>query len=385
MRIHREAYDSLAMEEFALAHRPHALLKPILPAIDGLNNLASYARLGCTVERWFSPVARSANSTHYRLATYSLVALARLHGVRIPFPADLPANDFSPVAGWMAERCREGMPPVVISYASPAVRAAAAAAAQGLAINGALFLVGGETLTDSKRRMIESAGARVFTRYSITEFGAVGHACQQMNSSDSVHLFSDSIAVVSHRRRAPLSGAWVDSVLFTSLLPYAPHVLINGEMDDSGEVGEASCECAYARLGLIRVLRNISSFGKLTGHGVTLVGTDIVRILEEVLPVRFGGYATDYQLVEADRGGQTNLTLRVSRSVPLASLDEVRDCFLRQLRQYVGGEIASRLWLDAGAMEVLHEDPIATARGKILPLHLLGGGSHSSSMAANES
>jgi hypothetical protein len=112
----------------------------------------------------------------------------------------------------------------------------------------------------------------------------------------------------------------------------------------------------------------------LTGHGMTLVGTDIVRILEEVLPGKFGGSATDYQLVEGEASDQTKLTLRVSRRVELASLEDVKGCFLQELRVYFGGETASRLLRDAGAMEVLHEDPIATGRGKVLSLHLLGSG-----------
>lgn len=372
-RIHVEAHHRLAMREFGLAGRHYVQLKPILPASDGLLNLVSFTRLGCPVDRWFSPVARSLESAHYRLATDGLVALARLWGLRIPFPVDLPANDFSPVACWIAERQREGLECTLNSYASPAVRVAAAAE-KGLDISGALFLVGGETLTDSKRRVIESAGAAVFPRYSISEIGGIGHACRQMTRGDCVHLFRDSVAIISHRRPAPLSGAAVDSLLFTTLLPYAPLVLLNAEMDDSGVLGQASCDCTYTAAGFTGVIRDISSFGKLTGHGVTLVGTEVVRILEEALPRRFGGCATDYQLVERDGHDQARLTLRVSRRIALSSPEDVRDCFLGQLRALHGGQIASRLWRDAGVVEVVHEDPVATARGKVLPLGLLGPG-----------
>jgi hypothetical protein len=196
-----------------------------------------------------------------------------------------------------------------------------------------------------------------------------------MKSGDSVHLFTDSVAVIGYQKTAPLSETQVNSLLFTTLLPYAPHVLINVEMDDAGELEEGVCECAYGAAGYTRVIRNIHSYGKLTGHGVTLVGTDMVRILEEVLPRRFGGCATDYQMVEWDGGEQTRLTLRVSRRVALGSPGEVRDTLLLELRKLYGGEIASRMFRDAAVLDVVHEDPIATARGKVLPLHLLGGGS----------
>ena len=55
---------------------------------------------------------------------------------------------------------------------------------------------------------------------------------------------------------------------------------------------------------------------KLTGSGLTLVGSDFVGILEEVLPQKYGGGATDYQLLEEeDNRGQTHLSLIISPTV----------------------------------------------------------------------
>lgn len=373
-RLYREAYDALAVREFGLNRRRHILLKPILPAIDGLFNIASMGRLGCKLDRWYSPLAAVFDATHYRVATRSLVALARVHGLRMPNPRNLPANDFSPVARRIAELQGAGMSSALISYASPASRVAAAAASLGLRLDGAVFLVGGETLTPGKRRIIESAGAEVYPRYTITEFGSIGHACRQIRSGDCVHLFADTIAAITHQRPAPRSGHPVSSLLLTSLAAHAPYFLLNAEMDDCGVLERAACDCTFSRIGFTTLIQDISSFGKLTGHGMTLVGTDIVRILEEVLPARFGGSATDYQLVEGEASGQTNLTLRVSTHVKLESPEAVKGCFLRELRVYFGGETASRLLRDASAVEVLHQDPIVTGRGKILSLHLLGPG-----------
>ena len=47
-----------------------------------------------------------------------------------------------------------------------------------------------------------------------------------------------------------------------------------------------------------RHLHTIRSFEKLTAGGMTFVDTDVVRVLEEVLPRRFGGGPIDYQLIE---------------------------------------------------------------------------------------
>ncbi len=370
--LHWEAHHALNIRELELSGRPHMQLKPILPAADALVLPIMYSRLGWPLEKWFSTCARSLDSTHYLTATHGLVTMARLFGERVPYPTYLPANGFAPVAEWLARRRQQGPPGVVTSYPSPAVRVAAAAAEKSLDIRGVTFLVAGEALTDAKRRVIEAAGAEVFPRYPISEIGPIASPCRQMKSGNRGHLFHDSVAVITHRRMAPLSGVEVDSLLFTTLLPFASLVLINVEMDDAGILDKTTCDCTFSRAGFTTQIRDIFSYGKLTGHGVTLVGTDILHILESVLPARFGGAPTDYQLVEQDAANQARVILRVSRRLPLSSPAAVRDCFLQELRQIHGGSVASHMWRTSQAIEVAHEDPITTRTGKVLPLHLLG-------------
>jgi hypothetical protein len=123
------------------------------------------------------------------------------------------------------------------------------------------------------------------------------------------------VAVISHRRPAALSGAEVSALLFTTLLPSASRILINVEMDDAGiidESGSSGCDCVFRHLGLTTVLHEVASFGKLTGHGVTLIGTDVLSILEDRLPAKLGGRVGDFQLVEREAGAQTEIELRVS-------------------------------------------------------------------------
>jgi hypothetical protein len=376
-RVHGEAYRTLDIREFSLAGRQRIQLKPILPAGDGLLAPISYSRLGCPLEKWFSTYSKSLDSMHYQVATRAMVALARLWGEKVPFPAFLPPNDFLPVAEWISSRRRQGQAVAVTCHPSPAVRVAVAAAEKGLDIGGTLFQVGGETVTEPKRRTIEATGAEVFTRYGITEIGPIGYACRQMTTGNSVHLFHDSVAVINYRRTAPLSGAQVDSLLFTTLLPCAALALINVEMDDCGVLARATCDCTHSRAGFTTQIRDIFSYGKLTGQGVTLVGTDVLDILERVLPARFGGGPLDYQLVEEDAPHQARIVLRVSRRVSLPSPEAVRDCFLSELRRFQGGTGALRVWRSTGALQVVHEDPLVTRVGKVLPLHLLGTGSRS--------
>lgn len=373
-QTYREGYERLTACEFGLAGRAYILVKPILPSAAGFEPLLRTWRSGTGVERWFALGGTWADAGHYRAATHGLVLLSRLLGAKAPLPTYLAPNDFLPVAQWIARRRAEGTPGVVQSFPSAAVRVAAAAVEHGLDISGALFLVSGEALTDAKREVIEAAGAQVYSRYIVTELGSVGFGCRHMRTGNCVHLFRDALAAINHRRCAPLADAEVDSLLFTTLLPFAPCVLINAEMDDSGVLEKASCDCVFARAGFTEQIRDVSSFGKLTGQGMTLVGSDLVRVLEEVLPARFGGGPGDYQLVEHEGAVQTQLTLRVSRRVPLSSSEEVEHFFLKEIRRFYGGTLAARVWKHAGGVQVIIAEPLLTAGGKILPLHLLRTG-----------
>ncbi len=83
---HWETYLALIFREFGMIGRPHIQLKPVLPSGDGILFPISSAQLGCPIVKWFSSYARALDSTHYQTATRCLVGLARLYGVRVPFP-----------------------------------------------------------------------------------------------------------------------------------------------------------------------------------------------------------------------------------------------------------------------------------------------------------
>lgn len=373
-RLYKEGYELLAINEFGLGERARILVKPILPSMTGLSTCLKGARFGNPIKRWFAAGGTWGDSGHYRTTTRSMVLLCRVLGARVPSPDYLPANDFSPVADWIARRRAEGVACTLDAFVSPAVRVAAAAMEKGLDIRGTLFLVSGEALTDAKRAVIEATGSEVYSIYWIHEVGPVGFGCRQMKTGNCVHLFRDSVAAITYRRCARFSDVRLDSLLFTTLLPFAPRVLINAEMDDSGVIGPAPCHCVFTRAGFTECVRDIYSFGKLTGQGMTLVGSDIVRILEEALPARFGGAPGDYQLVEREGEAQTQLTLRVSPRLRIASTAQIARFFLDEIRKYYGGTLASRIWRHAEGLEVIAAEPFATASGKVLSLHLMGSG-----------
>lgn len=373
-RQYTTAYRALQVREFGLTERSTIIVSPILPSSSGFGNCVQFSRHGSRIDSWFSAGSgHLSDSAHYHAFTNFLVLLARANGIRVPFPTHLPVNDFSAPAARVAELIRGGGRCMLKSSVSGAVRVAAAAVDKGFDISGTIFIVGGEALTESKRRVIESAGVEVYPGYTVSEVGNIGFACRQMKSGNCVHLFRDAVAAINYRKQAPLADTEVNSLLFTTLLPMAPNLFINAEMDDAGNVEPARCECSYTALGLCQQISDIGSYGKLTGQGMTLIGTQVVQVLEEVLPARFGGGPTDFQLVEREGERQTQLVLRVSPRVPVKSTDEVKDVFLREIRRFQGGASASRMWWHSDGFEVVRAEPLATMRGKVLSLHLLRG------------
>jgi hypothetical protein len=366
--VDQEALHEIVAREFELERRAQVVLRPTLPSVLGLQYCAFIARKGHRLEGWYS----SGQGGLYTPATAALVMLARLSGCRIPFPTVLPDNDFSAAAEHVARLCEDGVPCLVSGPASPAVRLAASALDRGLDIRGTIFLVSGESLTDAKRAVIEQAGGEPFARYGISEMGFIGHGCRQMTQGGCVHLYSNALAAITHRRPAPLTDIEVDSLLYTTLLPTAPLVLINFEVNDSGFVERANCDCEFSRIGFDWRIRDIFSFGKMTGHGMTLMGTELVRLLEHVLPARLGGRPGDFQLIEHEGSAQTTLELRVSPRVRGSSADKIRECFLEEIRVVYGGALAGRVWRHAEAVRVVLAEPVTTDSGKVNPLHLLG-------------
>lgn len=366
---YRETQESLYWEEFGVYDRSIVLLMQILPSSVGLRRAVGYLRKKARVGAWFT-IGRAADA-HYRAVTNVLVFESRLLGLKMPFPQPLPHNDFAPVARWIAKEQEQGRPVALMANVSSAVRVAAAAIDLGLDIRGSQFFVGAEALTPAKQATIEQAGASAHARYGCSEIGLLGMACPEMQGN-CVHLMEDSVAVISHRKLAPLSQTEVNSLSFTTLREWAPLVLINAEMDDAGEIGPVRCNCGLTKLGFTKQVDQIFSYGKLTGQGVTLMSGDLLNIIESLLPARFGGVSTDYQLVEQERNDQTELELRVHPRLGLSSEDAVLRYFVQQLKKVYGGSTTERRFSHTEAFRVRFAEPFLVGGRKVLPLHLLG-------------
>jgi hypothetical protein len=100
----------------------------------------------------------------------------------------------------------------------------------------------------------------------------------------------------------------------------------------------------------------------------------MVRILEEVLPDRFGGSPLDFQLLEEeDEHGLTRLTLLVSPRLDLENEDDVVSTMLEALgRSSAAADIARAFWQQTGTFRVRRAEPVWTNRGKLPPIRVGG-------------
>jgi hypothetical protein len=354
---------------------PIVVWRGVLPDGSGIDGLLCLARFGRTPVRWLSPIATEdlkSRMLRFRLATSLTVSIARWVGVNMPRPEYVPVDRPEVVARTVADVLRTHGACAVNAVASRALSVCVAAAGEGLDLTGATFMVAGEPVTPGKVKGILETGARYFPTYGFSEAGRIGMGCAHPTGTNDLHLMAGLCAVIQHPRPMPYSDETVSAFNVTSLLPSAPKILLNAESDDYGVLETRECGCPLGALGLTQHLRDIRSFGKLTGEGVTLVGSDMTRVLEEVLPQRFGGTALDYQLMEAeDDDGVTRLTLLVNPEVHIERVDAVVTTLLEAIaEQGVGADVARATWAQAGTIRVTRAVPVRTARGKLFPLYV---------------
>ncbi|MEW5915346.1 MAG: hypothetical protein AB1762_03030 [Gemmatimonadota bacterium] len=347
-----------------------------VPPGNGLDSVLQRVPVQNVPERWFSPIRGSGDGAawRFRLATEAAIAVARASGAAIPRPEYLPLNEAHVIAEWARDALRRRGACGIRAHVSKALRVCMAASEAGIDLTGATFVIGGEPPTPAKVAEITRTGARFFSNYYFTEAGPVGSSCTTSDHPNDQHLHADHLALIQADRQVPGFDVSVASFHFTTLLPTAPKILLNVESDDFGLVEEQACGCPYGALGLTTHIRDIRSFRKLTGEGVTLIGSDMIEILEKDLPARFGGSSLDYQLVEEeDERGFTRLTLIVHPRLALSDDAAPIQAILEALARRGGAAEMSRgVWSQASTFRVRREAPTYTARGKFYPLRLRG-------------
>jgi hypothetical protein len=322
--------------------------------------------------RWFSQLDPATAGLHprYRWSVRLTRWAAMMAGAHLPRPTYVPLDDPFPIIEWMLDTLRSGQTPHLKTYASSATRLCQVALARRIDLTGVEFTVTGEPVTEARLATIQRTGARARPRCGASETGLIGVGCLEPEAGDELHLFHDLNTVIQ-------PGAWARpgltprTLLVTALRPTARMVLLNASLGDEATLGPRACGCPLERLGWTVHLHSIRSPEKLTAAGMTFRDVDVERVLERVLPDRFGGGPTDYQLVEdVAPDGSSRLRLLVAPAVGPLDVRQVALTFLGALGHGSGVErVMSQLWREAGVVNVERRVPMVTPAGKILHLH----------------
>lgn len=342
------------------------------PGGGALFRLLKLSRFGRRPARWFSQLDPASPELHPRykwssrvLRWVSVVAAAPLPALR-HVPLDRP----EPIVQWMREILESGRTPFLFTFPSSAVKLALAASDLGLDLKGARFLVGGEPVTEARLRTIRAAGALAIPRYGSIECGPISYGCLAPAEADDTHINLDLYAVVQAGPAGPPPGLPRQALFLTGLSPWTPYVFINVNLGDGAVMERRKCGCPLEAAGLGIHLRSIRSFEKLTGAGMTFMDTDIIRVLETDLPERFGGAATDYQVVEGeDEEGRPLLRLLIHPRLGPLEAGDAASFFLERIGRGSGVErVMGLTWKAAGIVRVERRPPLPGPTGKILHL-----------------
>ena len=365
-----EAINYSAHDLFSCAH---AVYEPIIAG--RMSFVIIMGKLGIPTDRWFAlkvPVHSLAEVRYHYLNARLVAMMGRRFGPGIASPESLDAGDVKPILEWVLEKRRQGRNCCITTVMSTAARISREASEAGLSLEGTTFSASGEPLTQSKRQLIEKAGARVAPRYGPGGGNGASFGCGNPQFIDEMHVPQSTFTFVENRRPLDYGGPPIYPLMLTTLHASASRLLLNVENGDYATLVKRDCGCALERVGFTQHLHTIRSFEKFTSEGMNYSGSDLFELLENTIPSEFGGGPGDYQLVEEeDDNGQTRLTLVVHPGV--GDLNEQK--LLSRLQQSLAQgsrnhRFMSRLWQDAGAFRVRREAPYASARGKILPLRI---------------
>jgi len=345
-----------------------------VPGGTAISRFLEYSTCGPPPLRWFSQVDPAAPGLHprYRWSVRAMRLGGLLAGLSLPRLQHVPLDDPLPIAHWMAEVLHSGLTPYLHTFPSPAVRLCQAAFEARIELSGARFTLGGEPVTEARMAVVRRVGAHGLPRYGSADTGgSIGDGCLTPEVVDDVHLFHDLHAVIHSGPEGEAFGLPATALLISSLRATAPFILLNLSMGDQAVMRQRACGCPLERLGWATHLHTIRSYEKLTSGGMTFLDTDVIRVLEEVLPARFGGAPTDYQLLEDEADdGSPRLRLLVHPAVGPLDTEAVSETFLIAIGTGSGIErVMALLWRDAGLLRVERRAPLTTATGKILHLH----------------
>ena len=184
-------------------------------------------------------------------------------------------------------------------------------------------------------------------------------------------MYEDLHALIQPGEEGTSQDLPKNALLISSLSASAGLILLNVCFGDQADVVERDCGCPMAAMGWRRHLQNVRSYEKLTAGGMTFLDTDVITVLEETLPKRFGGGPTDYQLVEEEtEDGRARLRLLVHPAIGPLDPEAIKEAFFAGIAAGSGAAKVMQLqWLEGQLLRIERAAPRNSARGKILHLY----------------
>ncbi len=365
-------FRMLALHSYDLLGAPLVLWGPFLPSSASFRAILMWAHMGDSVRKWFAPNGWGDSKFWYKYdpATLYMIACFRLFGHRAPFPQIVRLDSAEIVARYLHEMCKRNQACIFHTSMSRALRVCLAAREENLDLTRCVVWGGAEPATQAKIEQIRSVSRRFLSSYAMTEAGNIGYSCNNASDPTDVHLKSDALALFAFPYEIENIGMTVPAFNITTLTDSSSKLLMNVQMDDYGIVEEQACGCELERYGYTTHIRDIRSYSKLVGEGVTLIGNEISQALEKVLPERFGGSYLDYQLLEQeDSNGFTRLYLAIHPRIKIPDEQKVLDELHKALSSSSPmGDGVHTIWKQAHTIQIKRQEPILTESGKFLPL-----------------
>lgn len=363
------ALQAVFIDGVGMVGMPMGIWRPVPPGTAGIKRALCQLRYDERLERWFTmePFSLIRPRTKSWAVTMAALAASRLAGRPMPVQEFVPLDRAIVVARWMAFVLQRGERPYLDASSSAAVRVVQAAREAGLKLSGSFIRVGSEPFTPARAALFEAAGCRTGSNYSISETGVVAVACAKPASPDEAHLVDAKIALLQ-REGVPLVRApqGIAPIFLTTLLTTTPKLLINVESGDFANRSERRCGCVFDELGFTTHLDSIRSYEKLTTEGMHFTGRVLFRVLEEVLPARFGGDPTDYQLVEAEEQGNRVVRIRMHPRLGDVQAGEVVEAVLASLAAGgTGDRMMADIWRQAKTLRLERRPPEVSVAGKV--------------------
>jgi hypothetical protein len=357
---------ALALDAYGLWKSPLAVWLPYAHGASLWAVLALAASRN-TPRRWFTQIAARAAPRAMYGRYVATCAAAALCGKRLPLATHVPVGGEATVLAWVDRQAGHSACGLFTTPSS-ALRLALAAQRQGRRLSHVTFITIAEPLTPAKLAAIQAVGARAFSSLGFTEFGRATYGCPAVPGGDDGHLCLDEVAVIQRRRPVDHFGTEVDALLFTALSADARQVLLNTETGDYAAITARACGCPLESVGWTRQLSGIRSFEKLNAEGHLFFGSQLITLVEEILPARFGGDPTDFQLVEEEDGtGFTRLSVLVHPRLGVVDDAAVLACVRETLAAL--HPTNARVWAETGTLRLRRDAPRFTRLGKLMTLH----------------